>query len=38
MFNKHGIKLGVLVLEYRYVEKKELLDLLYAPGCKLVTS
>lgn len=35
MFNKNGIKLGTLLLEYRYVEKQELLDLLYSPNCKI---
>lgn len=38
LLNTHGIKLCVLVIEYRFVEKKELLDLLYSPNSKLNTS
>jgi hypothetical protein len=35
LLNKNGIKLAALIVEYRFVEKKELLDLLYSPNCRL---
>ena len=35
MFNKNGIKVGLLALDLRYVTKQELLDLIYSPNNKL---
>jgi hypothetical protein len=35
MLNKNGIKMGFLMLEFRYLAKQELLDLIYSPNNKL---
>lgn len=38
VFNKTGVKVGSLLLDLRYLEKQELLDLLYSPQKKLAHS
>jgi hypothetical protein len=35
LLNRSEVKLCQMVLEYRFVEKKELLDLLYSPNSRL---
>ena len=35
LFSRNGIRIGSLLLDYRFIEKQELLDLIYSPNSKL---